>query len=90
MLMEGKFPLTLSIGMNQFAPLDIPSTMDAFLQYWRPNAVMLMESELWPNLIMGAARNGVSYSFSLQLYIYSCLSPTDLMRVYCWQISTSK
>ncbi|KAI3471992.1 hypothetical protein Pfo_028680 [Paulownia fortunei] len=31
--------------------------MDAFLQYWRPNAVMLMESELWPNLIMGAARN---------------------------------
>ncbi|KAK6140051.1 hypothetical protein DH2020_026186 [Rehmannia glutinosa] len=42
----------------QFAPLDIPSTMDAFLHYWRPNAVMLMESELWPNLIMSAARNG--------------------------------
>lgn len=47
--------------MNQFAPLDIPSTIDAFLQYWKPSAVMLMESELWPNLIMGAARNGVSY-----------------------------
>ncbi|KAK6140100.1 hypothetical protein DH2020_026098 [Rehmannia glutinosa] len=45
----------------QFAPLDIPSTMDAFLQYWRPNAVMLMESELWPNLIMSAARNGNVY-----------------------------
>ncbi|XP_047977621.1 probable 3-deoxy-D-manno-octulosonic acid transferase, mitochondrial [Salvia hispanica] len=44
----------------QFAPLDIPYSMDVFLQYWRPNAVMLMESELWPNLIMGAARNGVS------------------------------
>ncbi|CAA0830372.1 Probable 3-deoxy-D-manno-octulosonic acid transferase- mitochondrial [Striga hermonthica] len=43
----------------QFAPLDIPSSMDAFLKYWRPDAVMLMESELWPNLIMGAARNGV-------------------------------
>ncbi|KAL8526237.1 hypothetical protein ACS0TY_015452 [Phlomoides rotata] len=42
----------------QFAPLDMPSTMDAFLRYWRPNIVMLMESELWPNLIMGAARNG--------------------------------
>lgn len=49
-----------SIGMKQFAPLDIPSTMDAFLRYWRPNIVMLMESELWPNLIMSAARNGVS------------------------------
>ncbi|KAL6559256.1 hypothetical protein OROHE_006625 [Orobanche hederae] len=44
----------------QFAPLDMPSAMDAFIQYWRPNAVMLMESELWPNLIMGAARTGVA------------------------------
>ncbi|KAG8376655.1 hypothetical protein BUALT_Bualt09G0086100 [Buddleja alternifolia] len=44
----------------QFAPLDMPSTMDSFLRYWRPNAVMLMESELWPNLIMGAARNGIA------------------------------
>ncbi|KAK4478705.1 hypothetical protein RD792_014202 [Penstemon davidsonii] len=44
----------------QFAPLDIPAAMDAFLHYWRPNAVMLMESELWPNLVMGAARNGIA------------------------------
>lgn len=44
----------------QFAPLDMPSSMDVFLQYWRPNAIMLMESELWPNLIMGAARNGIA------------------------------
>lgn len=50
--------------MNQFAPLDIPAAMDAFLGYWKPNAVMLMECELWPNLILGAARNGVSYSLS--------------------------
>ncbi|KAL0347123.1 UNVERIFIED_CONTAM: putative 3-deoxy-D-manno-octulosonic acid transferase, mitochondrial [Sesamum calycinum] len=40
-------------------PLDIPSAVDSFLRYWRPNAVMLMESEIWPNLIMGAARNGI-------------------------------
>ncbi|KAL0338559.1 UNVERIFIED_CONTAM: putative 3-deoxy-D-manno-octulosonic acid transferase, mitochondrial [Sesamum angustifolium] len=44
----------------QFAPLDIPSAVDSFLRYWRPNAVMLMESEIWPNLIMGAARNGIA------------------------------
>ncbi|GFP94435.1 probable 3-deoxy-d-manno-octulosonic acid transferase mitochondrial [Phtheirospermum japonicum] len=50
-----------------FAPLDIPSTMDAFLQYWRPNAVMLMESELWPNLIMGASRNGNVYKIIPEL-----------------------
>ncbi|XP_011094436.1 probable 3-deoxy-D-manno-octulosonic acid transferase, mitochondrial isoform X2 [Sesamum indicum] len=44
----------------QFAPLDIPSAVDSFLRYWRPNAVMLIESEIWPNLIMGAARNGIA------------------------------
>ncbi|KAL2481265.1 putative 3-deoxy-D-manno-octulosonic acid transferase [Abeliophyllum distichum] len=44
----------------QFAPLDIPTAMDAFLGYWKPNAVILLESELWPNLIMSAARNGIA------------------------------
>lgn len=48
--------------MNQFAPLDLPSAMDAFLGYWKPSAIILLESELWPNLIVGAARNGVSFS----------------------------
>ncbi|XP_051130253.1 probable 3-deoxy-D-manno-octulosonic acid transferase, mitochondrial isoform X2 [Andrographis paniculata] len=44
----------------QFAPLDMPSAMDAFLQYWRPNALILMESELWPNIIIGAAKKGIA------------------------------
>ncbi|RVW48195.1 putative 3-deoxy-D-manno-octulosonic acid transferase, mitochondrial [Vitis vinifera] len=47
-------------GVAEFAPLDIPAAMDAFLGYWKPNAVMLMECELWPNLILGAARNGIA------------------------------
>lgn len=46
--------------MNQFAPLDTPVAIDAFLGYWRPTAIMLMESEIWPNLIMAAAKDGVS------------------------------
>ncbi|KAK4582954.1 hypothetical protein RGQ29_025929 [Quercus rubra] len=43
----------------QFAPLDTPSAVGAFLDYWRPNAIILIESELWPNLIMGASENGI-------------------------------
>ncbi|KAK8563479.1 hypothetical protein V6N13_006326 [Hibiscus sabdariffa] len=43
----------------QFAPLDTPAAMDAFLGYWKPNWVVIMESELWPNLIMGASRSGI-------------------------------
>lgn len=34
--------------------------MDAFLRYWKPNAILLMESELWPNLIMSAGRHGIA------------------------------
>nr|GMC79587.1 probable 3-deoxy-D-manno-octulosonic acid transferase, mitochondrial isoform X1 [Ipomoea batatas] len=44
----------------QFSPLDIPHAIDAFLCYWRPSAVILMESELWPNLIMCAAKNEIT------------------------------
>lgn len=40
----------------QFSPIDTPAAIDAFLCYWNPNAVILIESELWPNLIIGAAK----------------------------------
>ncbi|XP_058108872.1 probable 3-deoxy-D-manno-octulosonic acid transferase, mitochondrial isoform X2 [Magnolia sinica] len=43
----------------QFAPIDTPAAVDAFLGYWKPNAVFLMESELWPNLIVSASEKGI-------------------------------
>ncbi|MCL7027828.1 hypothetical protein MKW94_006379 [Papaver nudicaule] len=46
--------------LYQYAPLDTPSAMDDFLEYWNPIAVMLMESELWPNLVFGASKKGIS------------------------------
>ncbi|XP_057740448.1 probable 3-deoxy-D-manno-octulosonic acid transferase, mitochondrial isoform X2 [Arachis stenosperma] len=44
----------------QFSPLDTPSSIDSFLRYWKPKAIILMESELWPNLIMHASQNGIT------------------------------
>ncbi|KAF3613631.1 putative 3-deoxy-D-manno-octulosonic acid transferase, mitochondrial [Capsicum annuum] len=44
----------------QFSPVDTPGAVDAFLRYWKPSAIMLMESELWPNLIIGAAKNRIA------------------------------
>ncbi|XP_068493664.1 probable 3-deoxy-D-manno-octulosonic acid transferase, mitochondrial isoform X2 [Phaseolus vulgaris] len=44
----------------QFSPVDIPTSIHSFLDYWKPNAIVLMESELWPNLIMDASRNGIT------------------------------
>ncbi|KAK7279487.1 hypothetical protein RJT34_24540 [Clitoria ternatea] len=44
----------------QFSPIDTPASIRCFLDYWKPNAIVLMESELWPNLIMDASKNGIT------------------------------
>ena len=43
---------------HQFAPVDRPQAWRAFFAHWRPQLGVLVESELWPNLILEArARN---------------------------------
>ena len=37
--------------IHQFAPLDRRSWVDRFCTHWRPNLVLWMESELWPNTL---------------------------------------
>jgi len=37
---------------HQFAPIDRPDAWRRFLDHWRPEAALLIESELWPNLIL--------------------------------------
>ncbi|WCJ34389.1 3-deoxy-D-manno-octulosonic acid transferase [Euphorbia peplus] len=45
--------------LYQFSPLDTPAAIDAFLDYWKPNAIVIMENELWPNFIMSSWRKGI-------------------------------
>lgn len=45
--------------IHQFAPVDGPHAVAAFLDHWRPDVGVLVESELWPNLILEAQRRGV-------------------------------
>ena len=45
--------------VHQYAPVDAPGTVAQFLDYWRPSLGVLVESELWPNLILGARARGV-------------------------------
>lgn len=40
-------------------PYDTPGAVRRFLAHWRPAAGVLMESEVWPNLLAGAAQAGV-------------------------------
>lgn len=43
---------------HQFAPLDAPGPVRRFLTYWQPNAVVFVESELWPNMLRCIADAG--------------------------------
>lgn len=45
--------------IHQFAPVDAPGAVAAFLDHWRPSLGLFVESELWPNLILEAQRRGV-------------------------------
>jgi len=45
--------------IHQYAPVDLPAAVDGFLAHWRPDLALILESELWPNLLSAAARRGV-------------------------------
>lgn len=38
-------------SFHQFVPLDVPGWGRRFIDHWRPDLVLWMESELWPNLL---------------------------------------
>lgn len=54
-LLAGRLPASV---IHQYAPIDAPGAVRRFLAHWRPDAVIQVESELWPNLILGAKASG--------------------------------
>ena len=50
--------------IHQFAPVDAPCAVAAFLDYWRPALAVFVESELWPNLILETRRRGVKLTLA--------------------------
>jgi len=46
-------------AVHQFVPLDAPAFVAKFLDHWRPDLALFVESDLWPNMIMAGARRGV-------------------------------
>jgi 3-deoxy-D-manno-octulosonic-acid transferase len=45
-------------ALHQYAPLDSPLFVRRFLRHWRPDAALVAESELWPNMIVELKRSG--------------------------------
>src|ERR1700744_4381173 len=46
--------------IHQYVPVDRPSWVRRFLDHWRPDCAVWIESEIWPNLLDGIGRRGES------------------------------
>ena len=46
-------------AIHQYVPVDRRSWVDLFLDHWRPDCAIWIESEIWPNLLDGIARRRI-------------------------------
>jgi 3-deoxy-D-manno-octulosonic-acid transferase len=44
---------------HQFVPADLPGAVRRFLDHWRPDLAVWVESELWPNLVLMTRERGI-------------------------------
>ncbi len=46
-------------AVHQYVPLDHQAYVQRFLDHWRPDLAVLVESEIWPNLVLETKARGV-------------------------------
>lgn len=46
-------------ALHQYLPVDGPAVTQRFIDHWRPDLGVFVESEIWPNLLLAAERRGV-------------------------------
>ena len=55
-LLERRLPAR---ARHQFVPADLPQWTARFLDHWRPDLAVWVESELWPNLVLMTKRRNI-------------------------------
>ncbi len=55
-LLERRLPTRAT---HQFVPADLPHWVARFLDHWRPDLALWVESELWPNLVLETHAHGI-------------------------------
>jgi 3-deoxy-D-manno-octulosonic-acid transferase len=54
--------------LHVYAPYDLPGAVGRFLKHFRPGVALVMETELWPNLLLGCRARGIrSYILNARL-----------------------
>jgi 3-deoxy-D-manno-octulosonic-acid transferase len=46
-------------AVHQFIPIDTPAATARFLDHWRPQIGLFVDSDIWPNLVLGAKERGI-------------------------------
>jgi len=57
-ILEKKFKENLKVN-HQFLPLDINHLTNKFLNHWKPNLCIFIDSEIWPNLILNISKKKI-------------------------------
>ena len=52
-LTSARLAASRAAALHQFVPLDTPAATARFLDHWRPDLAIFIESEIWPNLLTG-------------------------------------
>jgi len=55
-LMQERLPAR---ALHQFVPIDTPAATRRFLDHWKPDAGLFVDSDIWPNLVLGAKARGI-------------------------------
>ena len=57
-ILEKRFNQNPNI-IHQFLPLDVAILTNKFLEHWKPNLSIFIDSEIWPNLILQVNKKGI-------------------------------
>lgn len=47
--------------IHQYVPIDFKSCIEKFLEFWQPSIVFLLESEVWPNMILSLQSKKITH-----------------------------
>lgn len=68
-----------------YVPLDSTGAARRFLDYWRPDLGVFLESELWPNLILAAEKRRIPLAL-----VNARMSPKSLARWSRWRAAGAR
>ena len=71
-------------AIHQFVPVDTPSATARFLDHWRPDVGLFVDSDLWPNLVLEARARGT------RLALINARISERSMRGWRWAPRTAK